>query len=37
LSPLEAVVAWRSASAFGCQFVRPLHPAVFDMIAARFG
>jgi PilZ domain len=37
LSPLEAVVAWRNRSSFGCRFVRPLYPSVFDMIAARFG
>ena len=37
LSPLEAVVAWRSKSQFGCRFVRPLYPSVFEMIAARFG
>jgi hypothetical protein len=37
LSPLEAAIAWRKGSAFGCQFIRPLHPSVFDMIAGRFG
>ena len=37
LSPLEAVVAWRSGPAYGCQFIRPLHPSVFEMIAGRFG
>jgi len=37
LSPLEAVVTWRNNMAFGCQFIRPLYPAVFEMIATRFG
>lgn len=37
LEPLEAVVAWRGATAFGCRFLSPLHPAVFATIAARFG
>lgn len=37
LQPLEAVVAWRGDHAFGCRFLAPLHPAVFDTIAARFG
>jgi PilZ domain len=37
LAPLEAEIAWRKGSAFGCRFVRPLYPAVFDMLAARFG
>jgi hypothetical protein len=37
LAPLEAVIAWRKGSAFGCRFVRPLYPAVFEMLAARFG
>jgi hypothetical protein len=37
LQPLEAVVAWRGGSAFGCRFLAPLHPAVFDTVAARFG
>lgn len=34
-SAMEADVAWRNAKGFGCRFVQPLHPAVFDMIAAR--
>jgi hypothetical protein len=34
-SAMEAVVAWRDKSGFGCKFVQPLHPAVFDMIARR--
>ena len=37
LQPLEAIVAWRGDHAFGCRFLSPLHPAVFDTIAARFG
>jgi hypothetical protein len=31
----EAIVTWRKLSGFGCAFVQPLHPAVFDMIARR--
>ncbi len=34
-SAMEAIVAWRDKSGFGCKFVQPLHPAVFDMIARR--
>lgn len=34
-APMEAVVAWRSGCEYGCQFLRPLHPAVFATIAAR--
>jgi hypothetical protein len=34
-SAMEAVVAWRDKTGFGCKFVQPLHPAVFDMIARR--
>jgi len=34
-SAMEAVVAWRDKSGFGCKFIQPLHPAVFDMIARR--
>ena len=37
LQPLEAYVAWRSKHQFGCHFVKPLHAAVFETIAARFG
>ena len=37
LQPLEAFVAWRSANEFGCKFVKPLHAAVFETIATRFG
>ena len=35
-APLEAEVAWRSNTGFGCRFAVPLHPAVFDTIAARY-
>jgi hypothetical protein len=34
LAGLEAVVAWRDKSRYGCAFVKPLHPAVFDHIVA---
>lgn len=34
--PLQAVVAWRGISLYGCRFLLPLHPAVFATIAARF-
>lgn len=34
-SAMEAIVAWRDKSGFGCKFIQPLHPAVFDMIARR--
>lgn len=34
-SAMEAKVAWRDRSGFGCKFLQPLHPAVFDMIARR--
>lgn len=37
LQPLEAVIAWRRRNQFGCRFVNPLHAAVFDTIATRFG
>lgn len=37
LQPLEAIVAWRKRNHFGCRFVNPLHPAVFETVAARFG
>lgn len=32
LAPLEAVVAWRDRSTYGCAFAKPLHPAVFEHI-----
>ena len=32
---LEATVAWVNAKGYGCHFVQPLHPAVFETIAAR--
>lgn len=31
---LEARVAWRDGHRYGCAFVHPLHPAVFDHIVA---
>jgi hypothetical protein len=30
----EAVVAWRDKVHYGCAFLRPLHPAVFDHVVA---
>lgn len=37
LQPLEAIIAWHGGTNYGCQLVKPLHPAVFETIAARFG
>lgn len=37
LQPLEAIIAWNGGTNYGCQLVKPLHPAVFETIAARFG
>ncbi len=34
LAPLEAVVAWRDRSTYGCAFAKPLHSAVFEHIVA---
>lgn len=34
-APLEAEVAWADGRAYGCRFLKPLHPAVFDTIAER--
>ena len=34
LEGLEAVVAWRDKFKYGCAFVKPLYPAVFDHIVA---
>jgi PilZ domain len=33
---MEAVVTRREGMRYGCRFVRPLYPAVFDTIAARY-
>ena len=35
LEPCHARVAWSEGLYIGCAFVRPLHPAVFDMIVTR--
>ncbi len=32
LEPQHARVAWADGLLIGCQFVRPLHPAVLDML-----
>lgn len=32
LEPLHAYVAWVEGHLVGCEFERPLHPAVFDML-----
>lgn len=37
LQPLEAAIAWRKRNQYGCRFVNPLHEAVFETIATRFG
>lgn len=37
LEPWHARVVWCEGNQVGCQFLRPLHPAVVDMIAARTG
>ena len=34
LEALEARVAWVNRHEAGCEFVRPLHPAVFDRIVS---
>ena len=36
LQSLEAVVIWCSGYHFGCRFVKPLHPAVFETVAKRY-
>lgn len=35
LEPYQARVAWAKGQYIGCAFVRPLHPAVLDMIVGR--
>jgi hypothetical protein len=35
-SALEAIVVWTAKSGYGCQFIQPLHPAVFDVVSRRF-
>ncbi|HVQ08174.1 MAG TPA: PilZ domain-containing protein [Allosphingosinicella sp.] len=37
LEPYQAKVAWSKGHYVGCAFVRPLHPAVLDMIVKRSG
>ncbi len=35
LEPIEARVAWTTDFEMGCEFVRPLHPAVFQLLLQR--
>lgn len=35
LESCHAVVAWRRGNLIGCQFERPLHPAVLEMIVRK--
>jgi hypothetical protein len=35
LEPTHAQVAWSGGQFVGCAFVRPLHPAVVDMLVAK--
>lgn len=35
LEPIHAQVVWTSGYMMGCRFVRPLHPAVLEMVVAR--
>lgn len=37
LAPMEAMIAWRKDSAYGAQFIRPMHQSVFEMLAGRYG
>jgi len=37
LEPLEVRVAWVHRFEAGCEFIRPLHPAVFERVAAVCG
>lgn len=37
LEQREARVIWEQDFVFGCEFARPLHPAVFDHLSQRFG
>jgi hypothetical protein len=37
LELLEATVCWVEGLCVGVEFTRPLHPAVFETLAARFG
>ncbi len=37
LAALEAVVAWNRDRHYGCRFLRPLYPAVFDHIVTLAG
>lgn len=34
LAGLEATVAWREGTIYGCAFAKPLYPAVFEHIVA---
>ena len=34
---LESIVVWRENFHFGCEFVSPLHMAVFDHVLKQFG
>ena len=35
LEPIEASVAWTTDFEMGCEFTRPLHPAVFQLLLQR--
>ncbi|MFA5965637.1 MAG: PilZ domain-containing protein [Sphingomonas sp.] len=37
LAPLESIVAWHRDRHYGCRFLRPLYPAVFDHIVSLAG
>lgn len=37
LEPCHATVAWSEGHFIGCAFVRPLHPAVVDMVVSKAG
>jgi len=36
IAPIEGIIRWVSHSGLGCQWVRPIYPAVFDHIRQRF-
>ena len=37
IGPIDSIVRWKNSSEMGVEFAAPLHPSVFDHLAAHFG
>ena len=37
IGPIDSIVRWKNSGEMGVEFAEPLHPSVFEHLAAHFG